>query len=195
MNALKHLKIRRHMTAIALVSFANIYNYASLFMPTSLLFPIPSVWRYRNNCRQSAGNRVRSNRGRWPAAAIDTRFPKPSASLPAPRNPRVPEFGPRGESRGAGESRPPPYQPSTREEPMRIYAKDEVCGFRFTRAAWVERSNFQPLAVPIAAGPWTFQRQKIFIRPASLGDARTSSSGLPKRRARRTRRPSAARRV
>ena len=39
---------------------------------------------------------------------------------------------------------------------MRIYAKDQVCGFRVTRAAWGSFSNFQPLAVPIAAGPWTF---------------------------------------
>ena len=43
------------MTAIALLSFANICNSASLLMRTSLLFPIPRVWRYRNNCRQSAG--------------------------------------------------------------------------------------------------------------------------------------------
>ena len=39
---------------------------------------------------------------------------------------------------------------------MRIYARDEVCGFRFRRAAWGAFSNFQPLPVPIAAGPWTF---------------------------------------
>ena len=39
---------------------------------------------------------------------------------------------------------------------MRIYARDESCGFRFSRAAWGMFSNFHPLAVPIAAGPWTF---------------------------------------
>ena len=39
---------------------------------------------------------------------------------------------------------------------MRIYARDQVCSFRFTRAGWGAFSNFQPLAVPIAAGPWTF---------------------------------------
>ena len=39
---------------------------------------------------------------------------------------------------------------------MRIYKMDEVCRFRFTRQAWGAFSNFQPLAVPIAAGPWTF---------------------------------------
>ena len=39
---------------------------------------------------------------------------------------------------------------------MRIYARDQVCGFRFRRAAWGAFSNFQPLPAPIAAGPWTF---------------------------------------
>ena len=39
---------------------------------------------------------------------------------------------------------------------MRIYARDEVCGFRFCRTAWGAFSNFQPLPAPIAAGPWTF---------------------------------------
>ena len=39
---------------------------------------------------------------------------------------------------------------------MRIYGRDQVCSFRFTRATWGAFSNFQPLAVPIAAGPWTF---------------------------------------
>ena len=39
---------------------------------------------------------------------------------------------------------------------MRIYARNQVCSFRLTRAAWGAFSNFQPLAVPIAAGPWTF---------------------------------------
>ena len=39
---------------------------------------------------------------------------------------------------------------------MRIYARDHACGFRYSRAAWGAFSNFSPLAVPIAAGPWTF---------------------------------------
>ena len=39
---------------------------------------------------------------------------------------------------------------------MCIYARDRTCGFRYTRAHWGAFSNFQPLAVPIAAGPWTF---------------------------------------
>ena len=40
---------------------------------------------------------------------------------------------------------------------MRIYARDHVCPFRFARAAWGPFSNFQPLAVPVAAGPWIFR--------------------------------------
>ena len=36
---------------------------------------------------------------------------------------------------------------------MRIYARDQVCAFRYARAEWGAYSNFQPLAVPIAAGP------------------------------------------
>ena len=39
---------------------------------------------------------------------------------------------------------------------MRIYARNQVCGFRFTNTTWGAFSNFQPLAVPIPAGPWTF---------------------------------------
>ena len=55
---------------------------------------------------------------------------------------------------------------------MRVYARDEVCGFRFTRAAWGELSNFRPLSTPIPAGPWTFataehlyQAAKFAVRP------------------------------
>ena len=39
---------------------------------------------------------------------------------------------------------------------MRVYIKEQACGFRFTKAAWGAFSNFQPLAVPIKAGPWSF---------------------------------------
>ena len=39
---------------------------------------------------------------------------------------------------------------------MRVYARDRVCPFRFTKASWGQLSNFCPLAVPIAAGPWLF---------------------------------------
>ena len=38
---------------------------------------------------------------------------------------------------------------------MRVYARDQACCFRFTLQIWGEFSNFQPLATPIAAGPWT----------------------------------------
>ena len=47
---------------------------------------------------------------------------------------------------------------------MRIYASDQVCGFRFTRQAWGELSNFQPLTVPIAAGPWTFRTSEAIYQ-------------------------------
>ena len=40
---------------------------------------------------------------------------------------------------------------------MRTYVKEQACPFRFTKAAWGAFSNFQPLAVPIMAGPWSFQ--------------------------------------
>ena len=39
---------------------------------------------------------------------------------------------------------------------MRTYIKEQACGFRFTKAAGGAFSNFQPLAVPIMAGPWSF---------------------------------------
>ena len=38
---------------------------------------------------------------------------------------------------------------------MRIYIKEKACPFRFTSARWGAFSNFQPLAVPILAGPWS----------------------------------------
>ena len=40
---------------------------------------------------------------------------------------------------------------------MRIYIRQQACGFRFTKAVWGAFSNFQPLAVPILAGPWSFR--------------------------------------
>ena len=51
---------------------------------------------------------------------------------------------------------------------MRIYAKDQSCGFRFTAAAWGAFSNFQPLAVPIAAGPWTFSTSEALYQSAKF---------------------------
>ena len=41
---------------------------------------------------------------------------------------------------------------------MRIYDRDEVCPFRFTREMWGAFSNFAPLAAPIAAAPAVQQR-------------------------------------
>ena len=54
---------------------------------------------------------------------------------------------------------------------MRIYKKDEVCGFRFTRADWGAFSNFQPLAVPIAAGPWAFPTSEHLYQAAKFAAA------------------------
>ena len=54
---------------------------------------------------------------------------------------------------------------------MRIYKKDDVCGFRFTKADWGAFSNFQPLAVPIAAGPWTFSSSEALYQAAKFGAA------------------------
>ena len=51
---------------------------------------------------------------------------------------------------------------------MRIYARDEVCGFRFARAEWGELSNFFPLAVPITAGPWMFSTSEAVYQAAKF---------------------------
>ena len=52
---------------------------------------------------------------------------------------------------------------------MRIYAKDRVCPFRYTAAAWGAFSNYQPLGVPIAAGPWTFFTSEAVYQAAKFG--------------------------
>ena len=51
---------------------------------------------------------------------------------------------------------------------MRTYARTEVCGFRFSRAERGELSNFFPLAVPIAAGPWTFPTSEALYQAAKF---------------------------
>ena len=51
---------------------------------------------------------------------------------------------------------------------MRISAKDRVCGFRFVRPEWSAFSNFQLLAVPIAAGPWTFTTSEHLYQAAKF---------------------------
>ena len=74
----------------------------------------------------------------------------------------------RVEARGAEASSPRPDRLSKREESMRIYAKDQVCSFRFSRAVWGAFSNFQPLAVPIVAGPWVFLSSEALYQTAKF---------------------------
>ena len=54
---------------------------------------------------------------------------------------------------------------------MRIYKPNAVCGFRFTREAWGEFSNFAPLAAPIAAGPWSFPTSEHLYQAAKFAAA------------------------
>ena len=54
---------------------------------------------------------------------------------------------------------------------MRIYKRDDACGFRFTREIWGEFSNFAPLAAPIPAGPWTFVTSEHLYQAAKFGAA------------------------
>ncbi|MCY4393575.1 MAG: NADAR family protein [Rhodospirillaceae bacterium] len=54
---------------------------------------------------------------------------------------------------------------------MRIYRRDEVCPFRFTREIWGEFSNFAPLAVPVDAGPWSFSTSEALYQAAKFGAA------------------------
>ena len=54
---------------------------------------------------------------------------------------------------------------------MRIYKRDEVCGFRFVRETWGVFSNFAPLAVPIAAGPWSFRWSEGLYQAAKFAAA------------------------
>ena len=53
---------------------------------------------------------------------------------------------------------------------MRVYTRDQVCSFRFTKAAWGEFSNFFPLTVPIVAGPWTFRFSESLYQAAKFAD-------------------------
>ena len=70
--------------------------------------------------------------------------------------------------RGRAGGSPPP---ATEDDAMRIYNRDEVCPFRFTREIWGEFSNFAPLAAPIAAGPWTFATSEHLYQAAKFGAA------------------------
>ena len=51
---------------------------------------------------------------------------------------------------------------------MRIYPRHQVCPFRFTRDPFGVFSNFQPLAVPIAAGPWSFRFSESLYQAAKF---------------------------
>ena len=51
---------------------------------------------------------------------------------------------------------------------MRIYPKDQVCPFRFSRDPFGVFSNFKPLAVPIAAGPWSFRYSESVYQAAKF---------------------------
>ena len=51
---------------------------------------------------------------------------------------------------------------------MRVYPKYKACGFRYTREAWGAFSNFQPLAAPIAAGPWVFRFSESLYQAAKF---------------------------
>ena len=94
-----------------------------------------------------------------------------SPSQSSPLSYREAESGPlRSEVRSAGGCLPPPGNPSNPEKPMRIYARDQVCPFRFTRAPFGAFSNFQPLAVPIAAGPWSFSSSEAAYQAAKFGN-------------------------
>ena len=51
---------------------------------------------------------------------------------------------------------------------MRVYARSEVCGFRYSAAAWGEFSNFFPLTVSIAAGPWRMSTAEHLYQAAKF---------------------------
>ena len=52
---------------------------------------------------------------------------------------------------------------------MRVYAREHACGFRFTREAGGELSNFHPLATPIVAGPFRFGTSEALYQAAKFG--------------------------
>ena len=47
---------------------------------------------------------------------------------------------------------------------MRIYARSQVCGFRFSREIWGELSNFRTLTASIVAGPCTFDTSEALYQ-------------------------------
>ena len=65
---------------------------------------------------------------------------------------------------------------------MRIYARDQACPFKLSRAAWGAFSNFQPLAVPIAAGPWMLPTSEHLYQASKFGtrpDIQQRIAGAP----------------
>ena len=65
---------------------------------------------------------------------------------------------------------------------MRVYAKEHACGFRLTRKAWGEFSNFHPLAAPIAAGPFRFATSEALYQAAKFSarpDVQRRIAGAP----------------
>ena len=51
---------------------------------------------------------------------------------------------------------------------MYIYTSDQAHGFRFSRETWGAFTNFQPLPVPIAAGPWIFKSSEHLYQAAKF---------------------------
>ena len=72
---------------------------------------------------------------------------------------------------------------------QRSYKPDRVCGFRYTRAAWGEFSNFWPLPSPIEAGPWRFRTSEALYQAAKfprLPDVQERIARAPTTRAAKT---------
>ena len=78
---------------------------------------------------------------------------------------------------------------------MRIYARSQVCGFRFSREIWGELSNFRTLTASIVAGPCTFGTSEALYQACKFAAPRISSRESLRRRRREPQPPSAARRV
>ena len=110
--------------------------------------------------RSSLTSRHRSINSARPRASSPARSGRPSPASAKPRSParsrgRTPR-GRRPAAEGAGTepgrdevcaARACRYPLDRRSKLVRIYARDESCCFRYTRAAWGALSNFQPLAV------------------------------------------------
>ena len=78
---------------------------------------------------------------------------------------------------------------------MRIYARDEVCAFRYTRAEWGALSNFGRLTAPVAAGPWRFLTSEALYQAAKFPAHPNVQQRIAEARRRGTLPPSGARRA